>query len=123
MAQKAAVNFCENEVKVPAHLIEINSAEENKAIQAEMNRRPAIYVWLGITDKHSEGNWTLQSTGESVAYTNWGTNEPNNDRSKEHCAYMECGGHWNDMICSIDRWKNGRNWTAVCEQTWNEQNY
>ena len=48
MTQKEAVNFCENEVEVPAHLVEINSAEENKAVQAEMNRRPATYVWLGI---------------------------------------------------------------------------
>ena len=115
MAQKAALNFCENQLKVSARLVEINSVEENNAIQSEMNRRGAIHVWLGISDKNSEGDWTLQSTGEGVVYTNWGMNEPNNVGSGEHCAYMEDNGHWNDVVCNIAKWRNGRNWTAVCE--------
>ena len=115
MAQKAALNFCENQLKVSARLVEINSVEENNAIQSEMNRRGAIHVWLGISDKNSEGDWTLQSTGEGVVYTNWGMNEPNNVGSEEHCAYMGDDGHWNDVVCNIAKWRNGRNWTAVCE--------
>ena len=115
MTQKAALNYCENELKAPARLVEINSVEENNAIQTEMNRRGAIHVWLGITDEDSEGLWTLQSTGEDVVYTYWGANEPNNHESKEHCAYMRDDGHWNDIVCSIDKWRNGRIWTAVCE--------
>ena len=114
MAQKAALNFCENELKVAARLVEINNVEENNAIQGEMNQRGAIHVWLGITDKYTEGHWTLQSTGEAVVYTNWGADEPNNAGSEEHCAYMRDDMR-NDFVCSIDRWRNGRNWTAVCE--------
>ena len=113
MTQSEAKKFCEEEQEVPAHLIEIDSVEENNAIQAEMNRRGAIHVWLGITDKYSEGHWTLQSTGEAVVYTNWGTNEPNNGGSKEHCAYMGDDGHWNDIVCNMCA--NGQKWTAVCE--------
>ena len=60
----------------------------------------------------------LQSTSENVTYTNWGANEPNNGNSNEHCAYMRDDGHWNDIVCSIEKWENGRNWTAVCE-LWN----
>ena len=154
MTQKAAVNFCENELQVRAHLLEVDTVEENAAIQAEILRRPAnvwlgitnpwikdqgpwslvlildsgpwslILTWPGITDKNSEGNWKLQSTGESVVFTNWGTNEPSNDNSNEHCAYLGCGGHiysgcgshWNDIGCSLDHgtW-NSRDFIAVCE--------
>merc|ERR1712062_231920 len=114
MTQSEAKKFCEEEQEVPAHLIEIDSVEENNAIQAEMNRRGAIHVWFGITDKYSEGHWTLQSTGKAVVYTNWAMNEPNN-RGEEHCAYMTDDGHWNDIVCNIDRWKDGRKWTAVCK--------
>ena len=39
----------------PARLVEIDSAEENNDIQAEMNCRCAIHVWLGIADKYWEG--------------------------------------------------------------------
>ena len=45
-----------------ALLVEIDSAEENDDIQAEMNCRCAIHVWLGIADKYWEGHWTVQST-------------------------------------------------------------
>ena len=38
----------------PARLVEIDSAEENNDIQAEMNCRCAIHVWLGIADKYWE---------------------------------------------------------------------
>ena len=50
MTQKAAVNFCENKLQVPAHMLEIDSVEENAAIQAEIFRGPANNIWLGITN-------------------------------------------------------------------------
>ena len=50
MTQKAAVNFCENELQVPAHLLEVDTVEENAAIQAEIFRDRANSIWLGITN-------------------------------------------------------------------------
>ena len=44
MTQKAAFNFCENDLQVPAQLLEIDTVEENKAIQAEIKRRGDIDV-------------------------------------------------------------------------------
>ena len=60
MTQKAAVNFCENELQVRAHLLEVDTVEENAAIQAEILRRPAN-VWLGITNPwiKDQGPWSL----------------------------------------------------------------
>merc|ERR1719264_293530 len=72
MTQIEAKKFCEEEQQVPAHLVEIDSAEENRAIIDEIIRRNWNFnFWLGITDRHSEGNWVLESTGKSVVYTNW----------------------------------------------------
>merc|ERR1719458_649196 len=62
MTQSEAKKFCEEEQQVTARLVEIDSAEENRAIIAEMKRRNSqkIHFWLGITDRHSEGHWVLE---------------------------------------------------------------
>ena len=63
MTQSEAQKFCKEDQKVPARLVEIESAEENRAIVAEMMRRnfrsQKLEFWLGITDRHSEGHWVL----------------------------------------------------------------
>merc|ERR1712037_501547 len=82
MTQSEAKKFCEEEQEVPARLVEIDSAEEDRAIVAEIQQSNffsrKIYFWLGITDRHSEGHWVLESTGKSVVFTNWHSGEPNN---------------------------------------------
>merc|ERR1712088_243712 len=54
LRQSEAKKFCEEEQEVPARLVEIDSAEENNAIIAEIQRRDfvsrKIEFWLGITD-------------------------------------------------------------------------
>ena len=117
MTQIEAKKFCEEEQQVPARLVEIDSAEENRAIVAEIKRRnfysKKIQVWLGITDRHSEGHWVLESTGKSVVFTNWSSGEPNNSGSGEHCAAML--SRWTDLKCS-DKTRHGWTWTALCEK-------
>merc|ERR1712110_1271979 len=92
MTQSEAKKFCEEEQEVPAHLVEIDSAEENRAITAEIKRRNfdsrKIEFWLGITDRHSEGHWVLESTGKSVGFTDWNSGEPNNWGSGENCTHI-----------------------------------
>merc|ERR1719222_1658176 len=76
MRQSEAKKFCEEEQQVPSHLIEIDSAEENRAVVAEMKRQNFLLAfWLGINDRHSEGHWVLESTGKSVDFTNWSFGE------------------------------------------------
>jgi len=120
LTQSEAKKFCEEEQEVQAHLVEIDSAEENRAIIAEMQRRNfesrKIEFWLGITDRHSEGHWVLESTGKSVVFTDWKSGEPNNFGSGENCAhiYINSGYKWNDLECNR---KTGA-WirTALCEK-------
>ena len=59
LTQSEARRFCEEEQPFPSHLVEIESAEENYAIIAEIRRRNFgsrnMEFWRGITDRHSEG--------------------------------------------------------------------
>merc|ERR1719188_2733432 len=131
MTQSEAKKFCEEEQEVPAHLVEIDSAEENRAIIAEIQRRNffsrKIEFWLGITDRHSEGHWVLESTGKSVNFTNWNSGEPNNGNvypGSENCVNINTWWinqdpsgslwKWNDVDC---KHKPGNGWirTALCE--------
>ena len=120
MTQSEAKKFCENEQQVVSHLIEIDSSEENHAIIAEIRRRnfrsKKIDFWLGITDRHSEGHWVLESTGKDVAFTNWHHNEPNNAYLGENCALirLEIRG-WNDIPCN-SKLLNGWMRTALCHK-------
>jgi len=103
MTQSEAKKFCEEEQQVPSHLIEIDSAEENRAVVAEMKRQNFLLAfWLGINDRHSEGHWVLESTGKSVVFANWRSGEPNNAGS-EDCAHINDTDifKWNDVPCNF----------------------
>merc|ERR1711953_310454 len=121
MTQSEAKKFCEEEQGVPAHLVEIDSAEENRAIIAEMQRRNSYSrktnFWLGINDRHSEGHWVLESTGERVVFTDWKSGEPNNaGRSgSENCAFINELDKWSDVDCN-GKPNNGWTRTAFCEK-------
>ena len=39
MTQKAALNFCENDLRVPAHLLEIDTGEENISLKKHFLRK------------------------------------------------------------------------------------
>jgi len=104
LTQSEAKKFCEEEQEVAARLVEIDSEEENRAIVAEIKRRNFLLAfWLGITDRHSEGHWVLESTGKSVVFTNWSSGEPNN-AGDEDCAHINDGNiymkTWNDIRCN-----------------------
>ena len=61
MSQPNAQKFCRAAL---SQLVEVNSREENEAIKAEINRRGfrsrKVEFWMGVTDRHSEGNWVLE---------------------------------------------------------------
>merc|ERR1712203_625484 len=119
MTQSEAKKFCEEEQEVPAHLVEIDSLEENRAINAEMKRQNfysrKINFWLGINDRHTEGQWVLESTGKSVVFTDWNSGEPNNAGRTENCAFINAQDKWNDVDCNIKP-NNGWTRTAFCEK-------
>ncbi|MFT7450367.1 MAG: hypothetical protein ACI9VN_001084 [Patescibacteria group bacterium] len=81
------------------HLLIINNAAENEYIRSNIQ---ADYVWLGLTDEDSEGNFkTVQ--GLSPSYTYWETGEPNNDNGNEHYVrLLKSNGKWTDRTASFE---------------------
>ena len=97
---KDAEAYC---VSLGGHLVTITSEEENSFIQSLINKSTMI----GLSDAAEEGAWSWV-TGESLTYTNWAKNEPNN-QSNEDYVLMQVKGTWNDG--HLDREK----WPFICE--------
>ena len=52
-------------------------------------------IWIGLTDEVHEGRWEWVN-GESLVYTNWDSEEPNNSGAGEDYGMMYSDGSWND---------------------------
>ena len=92
---------------IGGHLVTISTAEENSFVQSLINKSTMI----GLSDAAEEGAWSWV-TGESLTYTNWAKNEPNN-QSNEDYVLMQVKGTWNDG--HLDREK----WPFICE--WDDE--
>ena len=57
--------------------------------------------WIGIHDRFEENTWVYLSTNESVSFTNWHKNQPDNYNNNEHCVEIGSGTQhlWNDLVC------------------------
>ncbi len=75
------------------HLVTINSQEEQNFLLN--NVIDDDWVWIGFDDRQVEDDFRLV-TGETITFTNWGENEPNNSAGIEHVTIMETDGSWND---------------------------
>jgi hypothetical protein len=76
------------------HLATIRNANEQAWIEQQFGVQSQ---WFGFNDKAVEGQWEW-SSGESVIYTHWWPNEPNNGGNGEHAAMLLAGfsGQWHD---------------------------
>ena len=71
-----ARDFC---IAQGGHLATITSKNEQNVILAYLQESiPEVDVWIGLTDKDSEGDWSRWVTGEKVTYTNWADGQPDN---------------------------------------------
>ena len=122
-----ADDYCKGE---GGKLVEIESEEENKALVEVIKRREFKdrNFWIGLTDRKSEGDWRLESSGLRPLYKNWGSSEPDGGHN-ENCAqiwnkYLT----WSDVPCDIDNtslWSRVeyKTFHALCEfQESGEQN-
>ncbi|MFH1132213.1 MAG: lectin-like protein [Pseudomonadota bacterium] len=93
-----AQHFCETK---GMHLVTILDAIENVFVRGKMGVSPGNKIWLGLNDQSTEGSWRWIN-GESVAFTNWRTGEPNNALGGEDCAALWNSGdtyQWGDISC------------------------
>ncbi|XP_050927432.1 galactose-specific lectin nattectin-like [Lates calcarifer] len=85
------------------NLASIHSSWENLCIRHLIYQTCRAYVtaWIGLFDAIQEGKW-MWTDGSRVAYTSWGSGEPNNvGHGGEHCTEINWGGshYWNDIPC------------------------
>lgn len=91
----AAEAYCES---LGGHLATLTSEEENDHVYQLMRNAGYTSAYFGLTDQAAEGTWTWV-TGESVAYTNWHSGEPNHENANEDYGmfyYKYSDGTWND---------------------------
>ena len=114
-----AKRYCQ---RLGAKMVEIDSAEENRAIVNEIRRRgfhrQRKQFWLGLTDRRREGQWVYESTLRRPRFENWDSWQPDDGGwwfAGEDCAYIKTNTKWNDWYCNQNRF---RSWTfnALCEK-------
>ena len=95
---ESAVDYCKSQ---GGHLATITSQFEQDAIYDYLKKTlPDVDVWIGLTDKDSEGNWSKWVTGEKVTYTNWAPGQPgdlgpyNSQNYAVFCNGVRSGDNW-----------------------------
>ncbi|XP_015997566.2 asialoglycoprotein receptor 2 isoform X2 [Rousettus aegyptiacus] len=98
-----AEKYCQLE---NAHLVVINSREEQKFIVQHMS---PFHTWIGLTE--SDGSWKwVDGTDYDSSYKNWAATQPDNwhgheEGGSEDCAEIQMDGRWNDDLCQeVQRW-------------------
>ncbi|XP_019520578.1 PREDICTED: asialoglycoprotein receptor 2-like isoform X1 [Hipposideros armiger] len=98
-----AEKYCQLE---NAHLVVINSREEQKFIGQHMG---PFHTWIGLTE--SDGSWKwVDGTDYRYSYKNWAATQPDNwqgheEGGNEDCAEVQVDGRWNDNFCQqVRRW-------------------
>ena len=115
MTQEEAVSFCKNEQEVPAHLIEMDSEEENEAIHTEdMCRRKTyqqyenVRYWLGFRNDNF-GGWVRASDGKSLTFSNW-----EGGGGQFACAIAVRDYRWREIPCAEIR-QGAYPFSALCK--------
>ena len=71
--------------------------------------------WMGIHDISNEGQFTYDSDGKDVVWTNWHGGEPNDWGKGEDCTRSGHGHNdvnkWNDSPCEREKY------SVVCEKS------
>ena len=77
---------------------------KNRQQQEEIYKLAARFelhsVWLGASDRISEGKW-MWWDGSNLDFTNWQGRNPDNYEGNENCLHIQVhsGGGWNDISC------------------------
>jgi len=104
MTWNEAKAYCES---LGGHLVTITTDVENDAIVSAFGSDAKNCYWVGLYRETTNMEWKWV-TGEEISYTNWASNEPNDDRDQGECYVHMFGkeytgglgtkyaGDWND---------------------------
>ncbi|MBR3234328.1 MAG: GBS Bsp-like repeat-containing protein, partial [Atopobiaceae bacterium] len=95
-ASKAASSVSFTDGRQDAHLVTIESAEEQEAVEqlAKAGSREAYYI--GLNDAKAEGQWTWVNGTLLSSYANWADGEPNGGSAESYAALNRTDGFWCD---------------------------
>ena len=81
-----------------AHLTSIHSKEESDFFLG-LQHTSSDNFWIGGHRSDGVFKWI---DGTTIDYTNWWTNEPNNDGGNENCieTFRTSDNKWNDLACN-----------------------
>ena len=80
-----AKSTCENNF---GKLFEPKTEAINIEIAIEARKKGIINPWIGIHHIHHEDRTVFASDNTPVAWSNWDTNEPNNNDNREDCVHL-----------------------------------
>ncbi|MDC3957094.1 hypothetical protein KEG38_24745 [Polyangium jinanense] len=87
-----------------------SQAEQDFLFDTVIDKTILLPRWLGLTDIATEGTFVWES-GEPLAYTHWGQDQPDDYNASEDCVEMyHVTGEWNDDNCTYE-------YHYVCEYT------
>ncbi|XP_039332486.1 C-type lectin domain family 10 member A [Saimiri boliviensis] len=101
-----AERYCQLE---SAHLVVINSREEQNFVQAQLG---SAYTWMGLSDPEGVWKW-VDGSDYASGFQNWKPGQPDDWQGHglgggEDCAHFHPDGRWNDDVCQ-------RSYHWVCE--------
>ena len=84
-----------------AHLAIIKNKSQMNNVMSLLSGN--LRVWIGLSDKQTEGTWKYTNGGKLGNYNAWGENEPNGGEA-ENCAEIRAEkADWNDKQCNATR--------------------
>ncbi|XP_004318882.1 C-type lectin domain family 4 member E-like [Delphinus delphis] len=91
-----------------AHLVVINTQEEQEFLYSRKPKRKEFYI--GLTDQVTEGQWQwVDGTPFTKSLSFWDIGEPNNIVTVEDCATIRDSSNprqnWNDMPCFFNMFR------------------
>ncbi|CAG2248257.1 unnamed protein product [Mytilus edulis] len=80
------------------YLVKIENSEENTWIKSIIKD----WMWIGLTDRQTDGHWVWDSDNSTLTYNDWGPSEPNGGETENCCVFWEAIHAiwtWNDLPC------------------------
>ena len=92
-------------ISLGGKLVEPKTAQQNARVTEIAKANGIATLWMGIQDQTNEDEFIYESSGQTITYSNWYPNEPNDWEKREDCAEMYVTnvgipGKWNDDECS-----------------------